>query len=395
MARLRHALLASVTRRFRVMPNRPKVVLNEKALEMFAGAACVDKHSSCPQRAARGECTSSPGWMVMMCSKSCDSCHLRDPQLRCARGALNMAQTPALVPGTLDAQFVAVASSGAYNVTVHSGPRAAFPYVAANASRDGPWVLTFENFVSDAEAEAIIKSVESKFSRSTDQGQVDQYGEQKKIVSSGRTSENAWCTGECENSQSVKTVMRRIEAITAVPTENYESFQVLRYMPGQYYRPHHDMSSADNKLACGPRIYTFFLYLSDVEEGGETEFPSLRDAAGTPLRIRFVTILILHCTELQRTGPSAVLPFGGHPSSRTIRRDRTRGRRMPRFPSLKGSSSPPTPGCIFSTIPLRISGVARVHSTNSICPYRLLSVTNALLILQCATFPAASSACPQ
>lgn len=339
---------------------------------MFAGAACMDKHSSCPQRAARGECTSSPGWMVMMCSKSCDSCHLRDPQLRCARSALNMAQTPTLVPGTLDAQFVAVASSGAYNVTVHSGPRAAFPDVAANASRDGPWVLTFENFVSDAEAEAIIRSVETKFSRSTDQGQVDQYGEQTKVVSSGRTSENAWCTGGCENSHSVKTIMRRIEAITAVPTENYESFQVLRYMPGQYYRPHHDMSSADNKLACGPRIYTFFLYLSDVEEGGETEFPLLRDATGVPLRIRFVALLISYRTQLRRTGPSAVLPCGGHPSSRTIRRDRTRGRHMLRFPSSKGSSSPLTLGCIFSTILLQIFGAARVHSIDSICPHLLL-----------------------
>lgn len=28
-------------------------------------------------------------------------------------------------------------------------------------------------------------------------------------------------------------------------------------------------------LACGPRILTFFLYLSDVEEGGETNFPLL------------------------------------------------------------------------------------------------------------------------
>ncbi len=29
------------------------------------------------------------------------------------------------------------------------------------------------------------------------------------------------------------------------------------------------------KAACGPRILTFFLYLSNVEEGGETGFPLL------------------------------------------------------------------------------------------------------------------------
>jgi 2OG-Fe(II) oxygenase superfamily len=32
---------------------------------------------------------------------------------------------------------------------------------------------------------------------------------------------------------------------------------------------------AQKNLACGPRILTFFLYLSDVEEGGETNFPVL------------------------------------------------------------------------------------------------------------------------
>ena len=37
---------------------------------------------------------------------------------------------------------------------------------------------------------------------------------------------------------------------------------------GQKYVVHHDSSEEDNKLACGPRVLTFFLYLSDVEEGG-------------------------------------------------------------------------------------------------------------------------------
>ena len=66
-----------------------------------------------------------------------------------------------------------------------------------------------------------------------------------------------------------------------MPEINYENFQVLRYQPGQFYRTHHDMSPGDNELACGRRILTFFLYLSDVEEGGGTNFPNL-DVTVTP-----------------------------------------------------------------------------------------------------------------
>jgi prolyl 4-hydroxylase len=73
----------------------------------------------------------------------------------------------------------------------------------------------------------------------------------------------------------VMRLTQRIENVTAIPQGNYENFQVLRYNVGQFYRTHHDMSSSDNQLACGPRILTFFLYLSDVEEGGGTNFPRL------------------------------------------------------------------------------------------------------------------------
>lgn len=63
--------------------------------------------------------------------------------------------------------------------------------------------------------------------------------------------------------------------VTGIPENNYESFQILKYQPGQFYRRHHDSSNKNNGKATGHRILTFFLYLNDVEEGGETRFTNL------------------------------------------------------------------------------------------------------------------------
>ena len=46
---------------------------------------------------------------------------------------------------------------------------------------------------------------------------------------------------------------------------------MLKYEPGQFYREHHDQN-APRLSAWGPRLYTFFMYLSDVDEGGQTRF---------------------------------------------------------------------------------------------------------------------------
>lgn len=40
--------------------------------------------------------------------------------------------------------------------------------------------------------------------------------------------------------------------------------QVLKYEKNQRYGVHHDYGAEDVKLSCGPRILTFFLYLSGM-----------------------------------------------------------------------------------------------------------------------------------
>ena len=90
----------------------------------------------------------------------------------------------------------------------------------------------------------------------------------------------------CDNDPSVVAVKRKIQNVTGVSQENYEHLQILRYEKGQFYRTHHDMQPGENDMAAGPRVLTFFLYLSDVEEGGETNFPRLDDLDVRPRKGR-------------------------------------------------------------------------------------------------------------
>ena len=50
------------------------------------------------------------------------------------------------------------------------------------------------------------------------------------------------------------------------PHPRPSSPQVLQYEVGQYYGGHHDFIPAHSRLPCGPRVYTLFMYLSEVSK---------------------------------------------------------------------------------------------------------------------------------
>ena len=81
----------------------------------------------------------------------------------------------------------------------------------------------------------------------------------------------------------VHALNRRLAAASGSDVRQGEPLQVLRYTPGQEYRPHLDaIPGLGNQ-----RVLTFLVYLSDDYEGGETDFPELplrfRGALGTGL----------------------------------------------------------------------------------------------------------------
>lgn len=146
-----------------------------------------------------------------------------------------------------------------------------------------PRILTFPNFLSREECLRIIHLAKAKGMQAdspvTDSPQ------------SIRTSSSCWLAYNkneqdygCETQQDqvmMRSIADRISMASCIPEDHGESFQILRYLPGQRYRQHSDYFTKYQKeeLAMGgQRLATMILYLSDVPKGGggETHFPRIR-----------------------------------------------------------------------------------------------------------------------
>ena len=71
-------------------------------------------------------------------------------------------------------------------------------------------------------------------------------------------------------------IEKKVALFTKIPEENMEDMQVLKYENGQKYGDHWDVFDERtlNEKDGYQRIATVLMYLSDVELGGETAFPS-------------------------------------------------------------------------------------------------------------------------
>jgi len=235
--------------------------IKAEAAEEVADPDCMNKHPQCKQWANTGECTNNPGYMVLHCAKACNTCDQVDSKKRCAKDP----SIPMTVhKGDINKMYERIVADPSYDTTVHSQPP------------EGPWVITIDDFVSEEQGKALLDTNEAHFKRSSDAGAKQKDGTFARVVSKSRTSENAWCNHKgCTSNELVQSLTTKIENLTGVPGANHEYFQVLKYEVGQYYVTHNDYIPDHQFMMCGPRVYTLFLYLNDVPEGGGTKFPKV------------------------------------------------------------------------------------------------------------------------
>jgi len=142
---------------------------------------------------------------------------------------------------------------------------------------EDPPIYLFPNFLSDDECELLVGHARDQgLERSTTTGKMGKDGRFHRPTHESRTSNNAWCFGKCFSDTEVHKIENKIAHVVSRPRRNMEHFQLLHYEVGQEYQVHHDFIYDQSQLKPqGARQFTFFLYLNDVLEGGETHFPKL------------------------------------------------------------------------------------------------------------------------
>lgn len=119
-----------------------------------------------------------------------------------------------------------------------------------------------------------------------------------------RTSDGA-AIGIVDLDLALFVLWKKLASLAGAPVCNAELLGLLRYRPGQEYKPHHDFLPEDDRdysevRRTGQRSHTLLVALNDRYEGGETHFPKLgvswrgargealhfenTDAKGAPIR---------------------------------------------------------------------------------------------------------------
>lgn len=134
-----------------------------------------------------------------------------------------------------------------------------------------PRALFFPNFATKEQCESIIELVRKSLAPSSLALRKGETVENTKDI---RTSSGKFVSANEDKSGTLDFIEEKIAKATLIPRSHGEPFNVLRYEIGQKYNCHYDVFNPEEY---GPqksqRVASFLLYLSNVEEGGETMFP--------------------------------------------------------------------------------------------------------------------------
>jgi prolyl 4-hydroxylase len=134
--------------------------------------------------------------------------------------------------------------------------------------------LIINQFLTEEQCNQLIEMGKPQVKRSTSYHIQDG----SESVSDHRTSEHMFLPRMAN--ELVTTVEQMVERQTRIPLDHQEGIQIAHYVPGTFFKSHHDYfdpryAGAERTLnRGGNRVATFMIYLNSIPEGygGETYF---------------------------------------------------------------------------------------------------------------------------
>ncbi|XP_022752778.1 probable prolyl 4-hydroxylase 3 [Durio zibethinus] len=134
-----------------------------------------------------------------------------------------------------------------------------------------PRAFIYHNFLSKEECEYLINLAKPHMAKST---VVDSKTGKSK---DSRVRSSSGMFLRRGQDKRIRDIEKGIADYPFIPVEHGEGLQVLHYEVGQKYDAHFDYFLDEfNTKNGGQRMATMLMYLSDVEEGGETIFPAAK-----------------------------------------------------------------------------------------------------------------------
>lgn len=218
-------------------------------------------------------------FMMSECAPACQTCQkfVPEEELDIVKECVPDFSSNIFEPGDINRMFERIVGESEEGEVI--APKSKIK-IHSRPDHDGPWVVTIDDFLTPNECfHLILRGHSIGYERSTLEEEKDYTEEEIARERDGddpyRTSTNAWCENECHEDPVTQKIIEKMTNATGIPDSHAEHLQLLRYEKGQYYKNHHDVGGEEMYEPSGSRVLTFFLYLSDVEEGGATRLTDL------------------------------------------------------------------------------------------------------------------------
>ena len=233
---------------------------------LSCAAGDFDLSPFCDEYVAMGHCdnTDYNTKTFELCPNACNRCDESDPETQCTRSK------PFMPHGR---NSLGDMMTRAFDSFSHLQPtKKAWP---GDGQSKHSYIIEYENFLP----EFMVEELKSERVCQEPLWRGSQVVGGSKKYDDFRTSDTCFCNDQyCKEHTAVQYLSQQLSNVTGlldrdVDVVDYSQIQFLRYSEEGFYKPHHDYLGVQSIY--DPRVLTFFIYLNDVEDGGETAFIDL------------------------------------------------------------------------------------------------------------------------